>query len=179
MDWRLTARRLLISLFLVIHLSATMLWVLPPCPLRLRTIDLVSYYILPLGFWQYWTMFAPDPVRDTFTLEAEVVDAKGLRAVFTFPRLADYSVIQGIPRFRHSKYAANLSVDAFELPREFAARHVIRKLNLPADAYPVDVQLLYQVRPSTPPGSPVDLMTPTQRSPFATYHFASAKEVQP
>ena len=179
MDWRLTVRRLLISAFLMIHLSATLLWVLPACPLRQRTISLVSYYLLPLGLWQYWTMFSPDPVRDTWTLEGEVVDAKGLRAVFTFPRLADYTVIQGIPRFRHSKYAANLSADDYVFPREFAARHVVRQLHLPADAYPVEVQLVYQVRPTPPPGHPVDLMTPTQRSPFATYHFASAKEVQP
>jgi hypothetical protein len=91
MDWRLTVRRLLISVFLIVHLSATVLWVLPPCPLKQRTIGLVSYYILPLGLWQYWTMFSPDPVRNTFTLEAEVVDAKGLRAVFAFPKLADYT----------------------------------------------------------------------------------------
>lgn len=179
MDWRLTVRRLLISVFLIVHLSATVIWVLPPCPLRERTISLVSYYILPLGFWQYWTMFAPDPVRNTFMLEAEVVDAKGLRAVFPFPKLADYTAVQGIPRFRHSKYAANLGVDDLELPRKFAARHVIRQLNLPADAYPVEVQLVYQVRTTPPPGNPVDLMTPMHRSPFATYHFASEKEVQP
>lgn len=179
MDWRLTVRRLLISGFLLIHLSATLLWVLPPCPIRDRTISLVSYYMLPLGFWQYWTMFSPDPVRNTFTLEGEVVDAKGIRAVYGFPKLADYSVLQGIPRFRHSKYAANLGVEAFELPREFAARHIVRQLHLPADAYPVEVQLVYQVRPTPPPGTPVDLMAPTQRSPFATYQFKSEKEVRP
>lgn len=179
MDWRWTARRLLISVFVVVHLSATILWVLPDCALKQRTIGTVACYIMPLGFWQYWTMFSPDPVRNTFTLEAEVVDAKGLRAVYPFLKLADYNVWQGMPRFRHSKYAANLAVDAFEEAREFAARHVIRQLNMPADAFPVDVQLVYQVRPTQRPGEPVDLMTPTQRAPIATYHFASQSEVQP
>ncbi|SIO62011.1 hypothetical protein SAMN05444166_6921 [Singulisphaera sp. GP187] len=179
MDWRLTVRRLLISVFLIVHLSATILWVIPPCPLRERTNTLVSYYILPLGFWQYWTMFSPDPAQNTLTLEAEVVDAKGLRTVFPFPKLADYTAFQAIPRFRHPKYAANLSVGSFEKQREFAARHVVRQLHPPTDAYPLEVELVYQVRPTPPPGNPVDLMTPLQRSPFATYHFASEKEVRP
>jgi hypothetical protein len=179
MDWRWTVRRLLISAFLVVHLGATLLWVLPDCPIRHRTISTVSYYMMPLGLWQFWTMFSPDPMRDTLTLEAEVVDAKGIRAVFTFPRLADYTAWQGIPRFRHSKYAANLAVGSFEEARKFAARHVVRQLNLPTDAYPVDVELIYQVRPTQPPGEPADLMTPTRRTPFATYKFASRTEVRP
>jgi hypothetical protein len=179
MDWRWTVRRLLISAFLVVHLGATLLWVMPECPIRQRTIGTVSCYIMPLGLWQFWTMFSPDPVPDTFTLEAEVVDSKGIRAVFSFPKLADYTPWQGIPRFRHSKYAANLAVESFDEPRKFAARHAIRQLNLPTDAFPVEVQLVYQIRPTQPPGQPADLMTPTRRSPFATFQFASQTEVRP
>lgn len=179
MDWRWTVRRGLISAFLVVHLSATLLWVVPECPIRQRTIGTVSCYIMPLGLWQFWTMFSPDPMRDTFTLEAEVVDAKGIRALFQFPKLADYSAWQGIPRFRHSKYAVNLMVDSLEPAREFAARHAVRQLHLPSGAFPVEVQLIYQVRPPQPPGEAIDLMTPTRRTPFATYQFASVTEVQP
>jgi hypothetical protein len=178
MDWRWTVRRLLISAFLVVHIGATVLWVLPECFLRQRTIHAVSCYILPLGLWQYWTMFAPDPVRDTFVLEAEVVDAKGLRAVFAFPKLADYTTLQGIPRFRHSKLAANLMMENTTVPRRCAARHALRKLNVPADAFPVDVELVYQVRTTPPPGEPVDPMTPMRRSPIATFRFASLSEVR-
>ena len=36
------------------------------------------------------------------------------------------------------------------VPREFAARHVVRQLDLPAEAFPVDVHLLYQVRADAP-----------------------------
>jgi hypothetical protein len=73
-----------------------------------------------------------------------------------------------------------MAVDEFHRPREFAARHVVRQLNLPTEAFPVDVQLVFQVRQTPPPGSPpVDPMTPTVQSPLARYHFEKLSEVRP
>lgn len=180
MDWRWTARRLLVSAFLVVHLGATTLWVIPNCPLRERTFGLVSWYIMPLGLWQYWTMFAPDPMRLTYSLEAQVVDAQGLRYNFAFPRLAGYSAWQAIPRFRYPKYAANLAIGDFQEPRLFAARHVARSLELTADRYPLDVHLFYQIRDSPEPGGPLpDPMAPTRASLIGTFHIAKISEVRP
>ncbi len=178
MDWRLTVRRLLISGFLLIHLSATLIWVLPPCPIRDRTISLVSYYMLPLGFWQYWTMFSPDPVRNTFTLEdGEVVDAKG-SGPYTASKLADYSVLQGIPRFRHSKYAANLGVEAFELPRVRRPPHrpttALTRGCLPRRS---SARLPGATDPAARDARRPD--GPDATAPFATYQFKSEKEVRP
>jgi hypothetical protein len=180
MDWRWTARRLLISAFLVVHVGATILWVIPRSHLKDRTIRVVAAYMLPLGLWQYWTMFAPDPVRYTFALEAEVIDAQGLRYGFAFPRLAGYNAVQAIPRFRYSKYAANLADESFNEPRVFAARHVARSLNLAADRFPIDVHLFYQIRDAPPIGGPPsDPMAPTRQSLIATFHFEKISEVRP
>lgn len=177
--WFRTAGRLGISAFLVFHIGATVVWVLPPCPVRQRCFDPVACYIMPLGLWQYWGMFAPDPVRDTMTLEADAVDARGLRTSFVFPKLADYSTWRGIPRFRHSKFAANLSVPELQLQREYTARHVVRRLGMPDEAFPVDVHLLYQVRLTPPPGGPpADPMTPAQPYVIGTYHFETPGEVR-
>src|SRR5262245_51933378 len=131
MDWRWTARRALISLFLCFHIGATTIWVLPECPLRRAAVAYIDPYVLPLGLWQFWTMFAPGPVRESLALEAEIIDARGLRYRYAFPRLAGCSTWEGIPRFRYSKYAANVGVPIFEKPREFAARHAVRQLNVP------------------------------------------------
>ena len=90
-----TARRLAISAFLIGHMGAVSIWVLPPCPIQRRCAGTLAYYILPLGLWQYWGMFAPDPVRDTLMLEAEVIDVRGIRYNFAFPKLADYSAMRG------------------------------------------------------------------------------------
>jgi hypothetical protein len=177
-----TARRLAISAFLLVHLAANAIWIVPTCPLRQSLAPLAKYYILPLGLWQFWAMFAPDPVRDTMTLEAEVIAGNGVRYGFAFPRLADYTWWQGIPRFRYSKYAANLSADEFGLAREYAARHVLRQLKLPPEAYPAAVHLMYQIRPTPPPGSTepqADPMTPTKPYIIGTIRVESAAEVNP
>lgn len=180
MAWRWTARRLLISLFVTFHMGATVIWVIPDCPIRRSSTDLLAYYIMPLGLWQYWAMFAPDPVRDTITLEADVTDSKGLRYHFDFPRMADYSTWEGIFLFRYSKYTANLSIPEFDLGRKFASRHVVRQLALPAESYPVEVHLLYRVRRTPPPGGPpADPMTPTTTMVIGDFRFKGLKEVRP
>lgn len=180
MNWRWNARRLFISAFVAVHLTALFVWVLPACPLRHRLSPIARYYTLPLGLWQYWAMFAPDPVRDSVMLEAEAIDSKGLRYNFVFPRIADYTVWEAVPRFRYSKYAANMSADDTELQRKFAARHAIRRLNIPATAFPVDAHLFYQIHPSSSPGEPpTDPMTPPRQHLLSTFHFASMSEVRP
>jgi hypothetical protein len=137
--------------------------------------------MLPTGMWQAWSMFAPDPIRDTVFLEAEVIDCNGLRYGFAFPKLADYTWWQGIPRFRHSKYAANLSCDELAVPREYAARHVLRRLKLPAEVYPVSVHLMYRVHPTPPPGGKltVDPMTPAKPYVIGSIRIESPGEVNP
>ena len=174
-------RRLAISAFLLFHLAATVIWVMPVCPIRDQCIPFLKYYILPLGMWQAWAMFAPDPIHDTVMLEAEVIDCHGVRYGFAFPKMADYSWWEGIPRFRYSKYSASISSEELALPRTFAAHHVLRRLRLPADVFPVTVHLFYQVRPTPPPGSmaAVDPMSPTKPWIVGTIRVESLREVNP
>ena len=175
-----TLRRLAISGFIVVHLCATLLWVLPVSPLRNRFFGVVSGYIFPLGLWQYWGMFAPDPMRDSLTLEAQVVDSRGIRTNFAFEKGEDNSVLRGMPRYRHPKFAANLLMPDNLNLRTIAAKHALRKLDVPAEAYPVSVHLIYQVRVTPPPGGPpVDPMTPNQTFVLGAYQFASLSEVRP
>jgi hypothetical protein len=177
-----TMRRLAISAFLLFHLGMTGVWLCPQCPIRMRFAPWAQYYMLPTGLWQYWGMFAPDPIRNTVMLDAEVIDRDGLRYGFAFPRLEGFNWWQGIPRFRYSKYAANLASEEFQLPREFAARHVVRCLNLPASVFPVAVHLMYEVRPTPSPNSEsptVDPMNPTKPYILGTYRIDSPSEVRP
>ena len=180
-NWSWTVRRLAISAFLLFHVAATVIWVLPICPIRNKCVPVVQYYMLPLGMWQSWGMFAPDPIRDTIMLDAEVIDCNGLRYGFAFPRMADYTWWQGIPRFRYSKYAANLASDEFALPRQFAAHHVLRRLKLPAAVYPVSVHLMYELHPTPPPGSvaAIDPMSPAKPYVVGTIRIESPREVNP
>ena len=89
MAWRWTARRLAISAFVLFHLSALIIWTMPACAIKDRFQAPYRYYILPLGIWQWWAIFAPEPVRENQVLEAEVIDAKRLiRTSTSSPRSA-------------------------------------------------------------------------------------------
>ena len=89
-------KRLAVSVFLVGHIAAVVLTNLPDCPLRRSLGGLwVDAYLMPTGLWQGWGMFAPEPTKDTLTLEATVLDARGLIHKFAFPRMMDQSAWAG------------------------------------------------------------------------------------
>ncbi|HEV3164601.1 MAG TPA: hypothetical protein VGZ22_11285 [Isosphaeraceae bacterium] len=179
MAWKL--RRLVISLFVIAHLCAVVIWIVPFCVIKQRCLPTVMYYMMPLGQWQYWGMFAPDPMRDTVMLDAVVLDAHGLLYRFSFPRETEMGPWKSALHYRHSKYSANYSLkDEFAAHREFGARHVVRSLKLPASAFPVEVELVYQVLKTPPPmGGLTDPMTPPETVPIQTYKFPTLEEVMP
>jgi hypothetical protein len=178
--WRWTAWRLAVSAYLVFHLSATVVWVIPNSPVRQRLAPYFTYYMIPLGLWQSWWMFAPDPMKTSLVLEAEVIDSRGIRRIHEFPKVADLPWSEKTPRFRHPKYACNLLNDEFVLMREYSARHAIRRLGLGADSFPVHVNLNYQVTELPPPGVTfMDSMAPRRLHTLAGFDFQSLAEVLP
>ncbi|MFI5461700.1 MAG: hypothetical protein ACHRXM_40465 [Isosphaerales bacterium] len=180
MAWRWTARRLVISAFVLFHLSALVIWTMPRCYIKDRFAGPYYYYVLPLGIWQWWAMFAPDPVRNTVVVDAEVVDAKGIRRIFEFPRIADLPWWSKIPRYRDPKFSNNMANDEYLKSRQFAARHAVRQLGLGPEAFPVCVSMYYKVKDSPPPGTAFsDPMAPTRVQMLERYEFTSLKEVRP
>ncbi len=177
MAWRWTAARLAISAFLVFHLTATVVWNLPSSPLRQGLSPPLRPYMLPLGLWQSWRMFAPDPMGETAVLESEVIDAKGIRHVYEFPRIADLPWWKKMPRFRHPKFTCNLMLDEYANQRPFAAHYVLRQMGLPPEAYPVHVSLYCRINDPPPPGQPFDPLARARLLNLATYDFVSLDEV--
>jgi hypothetical protein len=179
--WRWTARRLLISAFVIFHVSALAVWTLPQCYIKDKLQKPYSYYVVPLGMWQWWAIFAPDPVRDTVVMDAEVIDAKGIRHIYEFPRLADLPWWKKVGHYRQPKFTGNMSVDEYARQRQFTARHAVRQLGLEPEAFPLWVSLYYQIKASPPPGTMAvaDPMAPPRIQVLERFQFASTKEVRP
>jgi len=176
--WRWTAWKLAISAFVLFHLAATFAWVMPDSPIRREAIPWFQYYMIPLGLWQSWGMFAPDPVQSTYTLEAEVADARGIGRIHEFTKVADLPWWRKMPKFRHPKFAANLLVDEFATQRVMAARHAVRALDVAPEAFPVYVRLYYQVSQTPPAGSSeADPMVPKTIHNLASFQFDTWNEV--
>ncbi len=181
MNWRWIARRLVISAFVLFHLAALSLWTMPDCAIKSRFQEPFRYYVLPLGVWQWWAIFAPDPLRENRVMEAEVIDAKKLIHVFEFTRLGDLAWYEKLPRYRHPKFTDNMmSGGEYVKQREFTARYVIRQLGLGADAFPLTVSLYTKINDPPPPGTPsADPMTPPRVHMIERFQFASLEEVRP
>jgi hypothetical protein len=178
--WRWTARRLILSAFVAFHLSALIMWTLPPCMIKERCLMPYRYYVLPLGIWQWWAIFAPDPVKENVLLEAEVVDAKGIRRTYEFPTIGDLSWWARIPRYRHPKFTGNMMDPEYAKQRVFTARHVVRQLGLGEEAFPLSVALYCRIQPAPPVGTATaDTMTPPRIQVIDRFEFASLKEVRP
>jgi hypothetical protein len=177
--WRWTARKVAISAFLAFHLTAVVLINMPQSALRERMFFLISYYVIPVGIDQAWGMFAPNPVAHAQVLEVLTVDKNGIQRTFAFPKMTDFTVWQAIPRVRHSKFTSNCGVERNVSYREFAVHYAIRQLKIPADAFPVDADLLYLTRETPPPGAPPrDPMKPPLTQSLQTYRFPTIAEVQ-
>jgi hypothetical protein len=180
MAWRWTARRLAISAFVIFHIWGLMLWTMPNCAIKERFQPPYRYYMLPLGLWQWWAIFAPDPLLSTLTLDAEVVDSKGMRHVYEFPRVGDLPWWQKIPRYRRPKFTANMSSQEYAKHREFTSRHVVRELGLGADAFPVWVSLYHTIKDAPPPGTgAADPLAPSRVQVLDRFKFESLEEVRP
>jgi hypothetical protein len=181
LNWRWTARRVVISTFVLLHLSALMIWTMPDCAIKQRFQAPYRYYMLPLGLWQWWAIFAPDPLRENRVLEAEVIDAKGLIHIHEFTKIGDLSVWQKLGRYRHPKFTDNMvNGGEYGRQREFTARHVVRQLGLREDAFPLTVSLYARVNDVPPAGiSSTDAMLNARIHMIERFQFASLKEVCP
>lgn len=180
MAWRWNLKRSALSVLILTHLVAVILWNLPECALRDRLAGWSAFYLMPTGQWQSWDMFAPDPVLKTVALSAVVRDARGMFYNYAFPRMAVASRWEALWGFRHSKFAANQAPETAKTTREFAARHVLRTLDLPPKAYPADVELDYLLWPAPPLGSPPpESPDPPQRVVLQVYRFPTIEEVRP
>jgi hypothetical protein len=180
MAWRWTARRRVLSAFVLFHLSALIVWTMPYCAAKTMVQGPYRYYVLPLGLWQWWAIFAPDPIRNTMVLYAEVVDAKGMRYTYEFQRLADLPWWEKLGRYRHCKFTANMLNDEYKRQREYTARHAVRQLGLGDEAYPLGVCLYVEIKDSPPPGTgKSDPMAPRRTEVIDRYQFQSSREVRP
>jgi hypothetical protein len=179
--WRWTARRLIVSAFVIFHLSALVVWTIPPCYIKDHVQAFYKYYVLPAGVWQWWAIFAPDPVRNTVWMDVEVVDAKGIRYLYEFPRIGDLPFWQKSAAYRQPKFVNNMSIPEYFGQRKTTARHALRQLGVKPEAFPCWVSLYYLVKDSPEPGTTAvsDPMAAPRIEMIERFEFVSMQEVRP
>ena len=146
--------RTAISAFLAFHLFAIVVWSMPlDSPLTQALRGHIRAYVVWIGLFQKWDMFAPDPSKLNNYVSAVITHADGQVSVWNFPRMQDLGFVDKYFKERYRKFANdNLRLDMFAPLWPDAARYVARMGNRSASP-PLIVELVRHWSPVPPPDS--------------------------
>ncbi len=151
MTWRI--KRWAISAFLLFHVAAVAVWNFPKGAIHDRVVPHLVAYMLPTGLWQNWTMFGPT-LCGTRSCSRRWPSTRTGSCTSSPSRSSPITAsADAIPRVRHSKFPTYLMIPDYASHREMVARYVVRKLNLPPESFPVDVELQYAIKEAPAAGA--------------------------
>ncbi len=165
------ARRV-VNLFIVWHLFALAIWLLPgnsgtnpggSTPIFGLFAPVVRPYMKATAFAQSWNMFAPNPDKTDVYLEARISYANGEERSWMFPRMVHMGYAR---RYQEERWRKMVEVATHGNADTVgpALAHYAARVNF-ADAQnpPVSVELIQHARVVPPPGRP---MPPFAESPL-------------
>jgi len=144
--------RLVVNLFILWHLYALTIWLLPESALRQSCVQTVTPYMTFTGLMQSWTMFSPDPSKLDLYVEARITYANGQERSWSYPRMVNLGYVE---RYRHERFRklielAHLEQNSMIWPS--VARYAARVNNIYPHNPPVDVRLIRHFRFTPRPG---------------------------
>ena len=139
--------RLLISVFVAATVGAMVIWNMPSSKLRTEGLRFAGPYVRAAGLDQNWSVFAPNPYRDSFVLSARVTFADGTQATGSAGRRRAFGAYWD---FRWGKWAEWTIAGNAGLCRGTAA-YAANRLAAERRA-PVKVELVVRRRPNARPG---------------------------
>jgi len=98
-----------LNCFIVAHIFAVTVWLLPNNPLKKVCLNLVTPYIAGMGLWQTWAVFAPDPKTWTTYVTARVTFQDGTKREWDFCRLEKLDYLTRLFKDRDRKWAESVN----------------------------------------------------------------------
>jgi hypothetical protein len=140
--------RLLISVFVACTVAALVVWNMPGSKLRREAMRLAEPYVTAVGLDQNWSVFAPDPYRDSFRLVVRATYADGTRGTWEVPEGG--AALGAYWDFRWGKWAEWTLTGNVELCRGTAlyAANVLAE----EGREPVRLDVVARRRPNARPG---------------------------
>ncbi|MBY0360253.1 MAG: hypothetical protein K2W82_19790 [Candidatus Obscuribacterales bacterium] len=160
----------LISLFILFHTFALLLWTSPPFPLYWSIVPLIRPYVCYFGFWNQWKMFS-HPKNWTLYLTANVTLQDGQILKWDFPRMENLPYMTRAQKERYREWAHEyVNQNEYKTICPEASRFIARNIQN-ANAQPVSVQLVRHwtwIQP--PPGLGEPLPSGEFEYAFFTYN---------
>src|SRR5215212_6279761 len=97
-------KRGILNILITLHVLGLFLWGLPDGKFRSYTAWPFERYIVYMGLWHIWGMFAPAPLNINFDVRAEVRYQDGSKAEWVAPRMEELSIWQRAPKERYRKW---------------------------------------------------------------------------
>jgi hypothetical protein len=144
-------RKTLISLFIIWHIFAVSVWLLSPGAVNFYLSKIVAPYMQITGFWQNWTMFSPNPLRDDYYVQAQITYADGVTRNWNIPRMHDMGMIEKYQKERFRKMVENAGGSSNKTMYPFLARYAMIENDRGPATYPATVKLVRYWRFIAPP----------------------------
>lgn len=112
----------------------------------------LKYYLQCTGLWQYWDMFAPDPLRRDFYMDANVTYKDGSRAVFDYPRMANLNLKDRYLSERYRKFFERINETGLDYIWAGVALRIAQKMDTHPGNPPTSIDLVRHWKEIAPPG---------------------------
>jgi hypothetical protein len=145
--------RVVITLFILLHVYIMAIWGLPTSPFRSRMVQKIEDYVIWMGLWHSWTMFSPNPLSLNFNVQAFITYANGKMDVWEFPRMEKMGVWEKFQKERYRKWRERVRQDAYRQVWDETARWIARQHYKDPKNPPTKVVLMRAWGPIPPPAA--------------------------
>ncbi len=128
MKFSARAKAVLLNSFIVFHVVSIACWAIPvDSVIRHAVRWAVRPYFELTGLYQTWNLFAPDPQRSSFWLQAEISFSDGSKTMWEPPRNESLGYFDRYCKWRYRKWGGNMqSARNFRLWPD-TARYIARQ----------------------------------------------------
>lgn len=124
------------------------------------------WYVEPLGLWQYWDMFAPDPLRKDYYFDAAIQYQDGTTKSVEFPRIKNMPLLEKYYKERYRKYGERVHDSDYQYLWPTWAQWMATQATLDKSNPAVGLNLQKKWRDVPPPSQKLE-----PDRPFATTMF--------
>ena len=156
-------KRAALNLFISLHLAALFFWGLPDGPFRNHMARPFEPYVVYMGLWHIWGMFAPKPLDINFDVRATVKYADGSTSEWIAPRVEEMPVWKRMSGERFRKWRERIRSEEYMMIWDDTAHWIARQMNKNPQNPPVEVKLTRWWSETPPPNLHVDYQPQPKR----------------
>ena len=134
-------KRAALNIFIAFHVYALFIWGLPDGEFRKHMARPVEKYVVWLGLWHTWGMFAPKALDVNYDVRAHVKYQDGSTAEWIAPRMQEMSLRERALKERQRKWRERIRDQSYSMIWDDTSRWIARQMNTKPNNPPVEVKL--------------------------------------